>query len=600
MTGPAVLESSGRSRTLAVVAVWVAACLALVGAFLIAGEGPHASAIGRALVHGDVDALRSQFGSIGAWAAVAIVLAALAHTAVPYPAELLAAASGFALGFWLAVPVVLLGLMLSAIVAYQIGIWVGHPVVARLVGPERLTRVETRVAAGGPRPLLVLRLIPLVPFSPVCFACGIVRVPRRRFLWTTALGILPEVAVVTYLGARLQSVSLSGPSVWGPLAGIVLLLIVVPTMIERSRHRARRSQPRAENMEDMSFIQIGKPDHGRHARSLWIAAAVVAATLAAVLVVFGHVTGFTSPGSSHHRGSHAGAVAKTSSHDPLATSSGVALGVNTDGAPTAGLDQFTALAGIKPKIDMWYQGWDAPLLYPSQVRAVASLGVVPMITWDPTFHGKGIPLLDIAEGKLDSYVRTSAEAARAWGQPIYIRFAHEMNLGGEPYGPGHDGNTPHMFVSAWRHVESIFKQVGASNVQFVWSPNVDCNGGCPFTAFYPGDQYVDWVSLDGYNYGNVNGDPWATFQQVFGPSYAILTHMTSKPVMISETSSGESGGSKAAWIKGIGHTLDSDFKRVRVLVWFQRVKETDWRVNSSASALSAFRDLMRQRPFRTG
>jgi uncharacterized membrane protein YdjX (TVP38/TMEM64 family) len=235
---PARRHPRAGTRTLAIAGIWVAACVALGGAFVIAGEGSHASAIAHALIRGDVAGLRSQLDALGGWAAAVIILAALAHTIVPYPAELLAAAAGFALGFWLAVPVVLLGLLLSAIVAYQLGIWVGRPVVERLVGARRLAKVERLVAEGGPRPLLALRLIPLVPFSPVCFACGLLRVPRRRFLWTTGVGMVPEVALVTYLGARLHSFSLSEPTVWGPLAGILLLLIVVPPIVARSRHGA--------------------------------------------------------------------------------------------------------------------------------------------------------------------------------------------------------------------------------------------------------------------------------------------------------------------------------------------------------------------------
>ena len=50
-------------------------------------------------------------------------------------------------------------------------------------------------------------------------------------------------------------------------------------------------------------------------------------------------------------------------------------------------------------------------------------------------------------------------------------------------------------------------------------------------------------------------------------------------MMIGETASTEDGGSKARWVTAMGHALSAQFPRVRALIWFQRVKETDWRIH---------------------
>jgi Glycosyl hydrolase family 26 len=275
----------------------------------------------------------------------------------------------------------------------------------------------------------------------------------------------------------------------------------------------------------------------------------------------------------------------------------VSLGVNLPQTSAGALDQFARLVGIKPKILMWYQGWDAALVQAQLLTPIVKAGAIPMITWDPTDDGSGIPLEGIATGRYDSYIESSAAAAKAWGGPLLIRFAHEMNLPGAAFGPGRDGNTPSIFVAAWRHVVDIFRTEGATNVQWVWSPNVYCSGSCPFTAFYPGDAWVDWVALDGYNYALLDDVDWMSFAQIFRASYAILARLTSKPMMIAETGSTDEGGSKAAWITGIGSALRVDLPRVRAIVWFDRVKEADWRVNSSPQALAAFRGLVSSPPF---
>jgi uncharacterized membrane protein YdjX (TVP38/TMEM64 family) len=90
---------------------------------------------------------------------------------------------------------------------------------------------ERFVDRAGVRGLLAVRLFPLLPFSPVCLACGIAEVPLRRFVWTTVLGMLPEVALVAYLGSRLQSFSLTDPRVFAPLAGMMMLLVLGPALL---------------------------------------------------------------------------------------------------------------------------------------------------------------------------------------------------------------------------------------------------------------------------------------------------------------------------------------------------------------------------------
>ena len=138
----------------------------------------------------------------------------------------------------------------------------------------------------------------------------------------------------------------------------------------------------------------------------------------------------------------------------------------------------------------------------------------------------------------------------------------------------------------------IFRDEKATNVEWVFSPNVGCDGRCPFRAYYPGNRWVDWVALDGYNYSTVDHDPWESFAAVFGSSYRTLTHISDKPVMVAETSSAPRGGSKARWITESFREIPARFPRIHAVVWFDRVKETNWMVNSSLASLRAWRDVV--------
>lgn len=271
----------------------------------------------------------------------------------------------------------------------------------------------------------------------------------------------------------------------------------------------------------------------------------------------------------------------------------IALGVYTPQSPKpAEFQQFATQVGRTPSIVMWYQPWSQPLFYYSQMQMVAEDGATPLITWDPELQGGvGIPLSQIVDGDYDSYIEAQAQAAKTWGITIYVRFGHEMNLPGSPFRTDYNGNTPQLFVEAWRHVVSIFRSEGATNVKWVWSPNANCAGKCPFQAYYPGNRWVDWVALDGYNYASVDGIPWMSFDQTFQSSYDQLTALTDKPIMIAETASTSVGGDKAAWItQALTKTLPDDMPLVRAIVWFDINKETDWQVNSSPASLRAFRE----------
>src|SRR5581483_2417544 len=108
--------------------------------------------------------------------------------------------------------------------------------------------------------------------------------------------------------------------------------------------------------------------------------------------------------------------------------------------------------------------------------------------------------------------------------------------------------------------------------------------------YYPGDAYVDWVGIDGYNWGTSQSwSSWQSLADIVGPVYR--DYAAKKPIMVAETASAEAGGDKAAWIQAAASSLARDFPAVRAFLWFEVSKETDWRVESSTSALAAFRTL---------
>jgi mannan endo-1,4-beta-mannosidase len=226
-------------------------------------------------------------------------------------------------------------------------------------------------------------------------------------------------------------------------------------------------------------------------------------------------------------------------------------------------------------------------------------GAIPVLSWSSqsipsSLNEPNFQLSDVIEGRHDSYIRSFATAAKAWGHPFFIRFNWEMNGTWFPWSEGVNGNRAGEFVAAWRRVHDLFAEVGATNVTWVWCPNVDYNNNLQaVTSNYPGEAYVDWTGLDGYNWGTNPTKPggWKTFGQVYRSTYLHIVEKVapSKPLMIGEVASTEYGGSKASWTKDMLARLPSEYRQIRALIWFDKFDSgMDWPIETSSGATTGF------------
>jgi hypothetical protein len=235
----------------------------------------------------------------------------------------------------------------------------------------------------------------------------------------------------------------------------------------------------------------------------------------------------------------------------------------------------------------------------NEMNNIRSHGSIPFYSWasqsiPSTVNEPNFQLSDVIAGTYDAYIREWASAAKKWGHPFFLRFNWEMNGRWFPWSEGVNGNKSGEFVTAWRHVHDIFTEVGATNVSWVWCPNID-----PGKIFlnlqsqYPGNGYVDWTGLDGYNWGTnpAKPDRWRSFDNLYKSTYdeIVNTIAPSKPMMISEIGSTEYGGSKAAWITDLLAKIPTDYPKIRGMLWFEQFDDgMDWPLETSASATSAF------------
>ena len=253
------------------------------------------------------------------------------------------------------------------------------------------------------------------------------------------------------------------------------------------------------------------------------------------------------------------------------------VGVYRTGVPDsyAGVANFTAKTGIKPRIVVYYSGWFEPFKI-SFATAAAKHGAVPLVQMNP----KNISLAAIASGRYDGYLSSYAEAVRAYHHPVILGFGHEMN--GSWYSWGYRHTSPAIFVAAWRHVVTMFRELGVRNATWLWTVNIMHTGGriAPPAPWWPGRKYVSWVGLDGYYY-----KPSWEFAPLFGPTITAVREFTRAPILIAETSASPATDQPAK--------IADLFAGVRLygllgVVWFDDASNEDWRL-SSPRAVAAFR-----------
>jgi uncharacterized membrane protein YdjX (TVP38/TMEM64 family) len=184
--------------------------ITLAGVALLAGlvfAIPELHEAALAAIHGETDKVQSEIASLGIAGPLLILVLTLLHAVVFYPAEIVDAAAGLAYGFLPALLLVMSGWVLSGLACFFVGRSVARPLLDRWFGSERFERIEARIERGGAKALIAARLIPIFPFSIVCYAAGAARVPVWRYTWTTAVGYLPITALSVYFGTQLDLLS---------------------------------------------------------------------------------------------------------------------------------------------------------------------------------------------------------------------------------------------------------------------------------------------------------------------------------------------------------------------------------------------------------
>jgi hypothetical protein len=256
------------------------------------------------------------------------------------------------------------------------------------------------------------------------------------------------------------------------------------------------------------------------------------------------------------------------------------VGISVSGYPQKPslLNSTVQTFGFNPNIISLYYVFGRQISS-TEISSLCASGRFPLIEVDTNT----LPLQRIVNGSMDAVLRNYAIQFGTAQVPIAIDFNHEFN--GPWFGWGYNHTTAAAFVAAWQHMVNVFRENGATNVLWIWNPNV--NGKATVAnlqQWYPGDAYVNWIGLDGYFY-----NPSDTFESVFNPTITQIRQFTKLPWLIVETGANPNSQRVRAIssiFAGVQHAPG-----LLGLIWFDynAYSGHNWKIDADPAALAAFR-----------
>jgi hypothetical protein len=321
---------------------------------------------------------------------------------------------------------------------------------------------------------------------------------------------------------------------------------------------------------------------------------LTAAALAAVVVSPLAISGSNANGAS----TDAAETRQCTQNEILVPNCGVLWGVYT---PPEGNDLPATVTGIEEDIQRTFDivhryhdfsGEGRSGVFPDEweQELTADGERTLLINWTTRQHNGGprAQWADVANGDYDEeIIRPAARRAAEYGQPLFLAFDHEAEGARHP----DQGDGPE-YVRAYRHIYEIFQEEGADNVIWTWIQVGWIGHQHTTPTFYPGDEYVDWIGYDPFNYYACRDTEWRTPHVTFGRWYHWLQQngFGDKPIMLSEygtVADPEDAGAQAEWYRNLVPALRR-YPEIKAVAQFNTFRRCDTRVTTQPDVLEAW------------
>lgn len=171
----------------------------------------------------NVNAIKEYINSFGIFAPIVYIIM---FTLVPltlFPDSILALAGGMVFGvFWGGIYTII-GAACGGSIAFFISRYLGRGMVEKLI-KHKLDLFENGVEKKGFLLVIILRLIPLIPFDIISYGAGLSKIKYNDFILGTMIGIIPGVFIYANLGDKV--LDLNSIHFFKAVAPLVVLFLI--------------------------------------------------------------------------------------------------------------------------------------------------------------------------------------------------------------------------------------------------------------------------------------------------------------------------------------------------------------------------------------
>jgi len=267
--------------------------------------------------------------------------------------------------------------------------------------------------------------------------------------------------------------------------------------------------------------------------------------------------------------------------------------------PAARVAQFEAAVARPIAATRDFLSWDSPFptAYETGLRDSGHTLLVSVRT--RTVSGAIIPWATIAAAApgSDLYLQMQswADRVRDFGAPVYVTFQHEPEAA-----PNNILGTQADYIAAWQKWVQIMRDEGATNAKQIWittayAYTVKASDRRLATKWYPGDDWVDAIGTDAYNWFTCRtgiSTPWTSLAALIEKMRQFTLLHPTKEAWVTEFGSVEDTtqvGRRAQWITDAEAMFQQPgYEQFRGVLYFDLNKAPcDWRVDASPTALAA-------------
>ena len=179
--------------------------------------------------------LQAALQGLGSWAAIGYIGLFTLLPAFFFPVAVLALAGGLLFGLWWGSLYTFLGAILNCTLMFFLARFSGRKQVEALIekklSPIWQQRLENLNSNGGFALLIILRLIPAVPYNLINYAFGLSAMKYSTYILASSIGIIPGTFAFINIGDK--ALDVTSPDFWIAIGLLLLLLAVTAALVKK-------------------------------------------------------------------------------------------------------------------------------------------------------------------------------------------------------------------------------------------------------------------------------------------------------------------------------------------------------------------------------